>query len=224
MTYFKRILDLRVICVPETMCELLTSSFSHTNWHQAVALVLDWPKEIRIKWPSGLGMPVLTQFHWAFSIITAEQQSDTAIYFCELYDPLYIPQKSVLIDILFIRQWQMEDDGQCKRLIILQPDSSLTFKHFNSLSDSNATKTQNKYECNDSAASNFTSCPLHYISRKQITTRRKVEDAPCEHSDNGGEERSGRKPPSLLRVEDRGRVYWISWGTSADVEIWLLLF
>lgn len=48
-------------------------------------------------------MPVLTQFYWAFSIIMAEQQSDTAIYFCELYHPLYIPQKSVLIDVLFIR-------------------------------------------------------------------------------------------------------------------------
>lgn len=83
----------------------------------------------------------------------------------------------------------MVDDGQCKRLIILQQDSSLTFKHFNSLSNSNATKTQNKYQSNDSAASNFTSCPLHYTSRKQIRTRRKVEDAPCEHSDNGGGER-----------------------------------
>lgn len=84
----------------------------------------------------------------------------------------------------------MADDGQCERLIILQPDSSLTFKRFNSLSNSNATKTQNKYQPNDSAASNFTSCPLHYISRKQIRTRRKVEDAPCEHSDN---ERRGEK-------------------------------
>lgn len=48
MNYFKRILDLRVICIPETMCELLTLSFWDTNWHQAVALVLDWPKEIRL--------------------------------------------------------------------------------------------------------------------------------------------------------------------------------
>lgn len=85
----------------------------------------------------------------------------------------------------------MADDGQCKRLIILQSDSSLTFKRFNSLSNSNATKTQNKYQSNDTARPAISQV-VHCITlaAKQIRTRRKVEDAPCEHSDN---ERRGEK-------------------------------
>lgn len=119
----------------------------------------------------------------------------------------------------------MADDGQCERLIILQPDSSLTFKRFNSLSNSNATKTQNKYQPNDTARpaiSQVVHCITLAANRSEPDGRLKMRRANTVTM--RGEERRGRKPPSLLRVEDRGRVYWISWGTSADVEIRLLLF